>query len=67
MMFYYDGGTGMHVYPMEETLFKEYIKCQIEYFFSIEILEWDFFLRRKMDEQGKGWASPLEKTFTIMM
>ncbi|XP_010617166.1 la-related protein 1B isoform X2 [Fukomys damarensis] len=52
MMYYYDDGTGIQVYPVEETLLKEYIKRQIEYYFSIENLERDFFLRRKMDEQG---------------
>lgn len=52
MMYYYDDGTGVQVYPVEETLLKEYIKRQIEYYFSIENLERDFFLRRKMDEQG---------------
>lgn len=52
LMYYYDDGTGVQVYPVEETLLKEYIKHQIEYYFSIENLERDFFLRRKMDEQG---------------
>ncbi|KAG3278015.1 LARP1B-like [Ictidomys tridecemlineatus] len=52
MMYYYDDGTGVQVYPVEEALLKEYIKHQIEYYFSIENLERDFFLRRKMDEQG---------------
>lgn len=52
MMYYYDDGTGVRVYPVEETLLKEYIKRQIEYYFSTENLERDFFLRRKMDEQG---------------
>ncbi|XP_027629491.1 la-related protein 1B isoform X6 [Tupaia chinensis] len=52
MMYYYDDGTGVKVYPVEEALLKEYIKRQIEYYFSIENLERDFFLRRKMDEQG---------------
>ncbi|XP_025777310.1 la-related protein 1B [Puma concolor] len=52
MMYYYDDGTGVQVYPVEETLLKEYIKRQIEYYFSVENLERDFFLRRKMDEQG---------------
>ncbi|KAF7474658.1 hypothetical protein GHT09_014581 [Marmota monax] len=52
MMYYYDDGTGVQVYPVEEALLKEYIKLQIEYYFSIENLERDFFLRRKMDEQG---------------
>eukprot|EP00069_Balaena_mysticetus_P015585 bmy_09267T0 len=51
MMYYYDDGTGVQVYPVEEALLKEYIKRQIEYYFSIENLERDFFLRRKMDEQ----------------
>ncbi|KAM4812118.1 LOW QUALITY PROTEIN: la-related protein 1B-like [Urocitellus parryii] len=52
MMYYYDDGTGVQVYPVEEALLKEYIQRQIEYYFSIENLERDFFLRRKMDEQG---------------
>lgn len=52
MMYYYDDGTGVQVYPVEEALLKKYIKRQIEYYFSIENLERDFFLRRKMDEQG---------------
>ncbi|KAF3818642.1 hypothetical protein GH733_012059, partial [Mirounga leonina] len=52
MMYYYDDGTGVQVYPVEEALLKEYIKRQIEYYFSIENLERDFFLRRKMDKQG---------------
>uniref|UniRef100_A0A8C2V341 HTH La-type RNA-binding domain-containing protein n=1 Tax=Chinchilla lanigera TaxID=34839 RepID=A0A8C2V341_CHILA len=51
-MYYYDDGTGLQVYHVEEALLKEYIKRQIEYYFSIENLERDFFLRRKMDEQG---------------
>ncbi|XP_075845778.1 la-related protein 1B-like [Microtus pennsylvanicus] len=52
MMYYYEDGTGVQVYPVKETLLKEYIKRQIEYYFSTENLERDFFLRRKMDEQG---------------
>uniref|UniRef100_A0A8C9PE38 HTH La-type RNA-binding domain-containing protein n=1 Tax=Spermophilus dauricus TaxID=99837 RepID=A0A8C9PE38_SPEDA len=52
MMYYYDDGTGVQVYPVEEALLKEYNKHQIEYYFSIEDLEPDFFLWRKMDEQG---------------
>uniref|UniRef100_A0A8D2EXM8 HTH La-type RNA-binding domain-containing protein n=1 Tax=Theropithecus gelada TaxID=9565 RepID=A0A8D2EXM8_THEGE len=52
MMYYYDDGTGVQVYPVEEALLKEYIKRQIEYYFSVENLERDFFLRGKMDEQG---------------
>ncbi|XP_030045199.1 la-related protein 1B-like, partial [Microcaecilia unicolor] len=52
MMYYYDDGTGVQMYTVDETLLKEYIKRQIEYYFSIENLERDFFLRRKMDLQG---------------
>nr|XP_008110243.1 PREDICTED: la-related protein 1B isoform X1 [Anolis carolinensis] len=52
MMYYYDDGTGVQMYSVDETLLKEYIKRQIEYYFSVENLERDFFLRRKMDEQG---------------
>ncbi|KAF7485544.1 Hypothetical predicted protein [Marmota monax] len=52
MMDYYDDGTGVQEYPVEEALLKEYIKHQIEHYFSIENLEHDFFLQRKMDEQG---------------
>lgn len=29
MMYYYDDGTGVQVYPVEETLLKEYIKRQM--------------------------------------
>ncbi|OCT99810.1 hypothetical protein XELAEV_18005591mg [Xenopus laevis] len=52
MMYYYDDGTGMHIYPVDQKLLKEYLKRQIEYYFSTENLEKDFFLRRKMDLQG---------------
>ncbi|XP_013919096.1 PREDICTED: la-related protein 1B isoform X2 [Thamnophis sirtalis] len=52
MMYYYDDGTGVQMYSVDETLLKEYIKRQIEYYFSVENLERDFFLRRKMDQQG---------------
>ncbi|XP_015200376.1 la-related protein 1B isoform X3 [Lepisosteus oculatus] len=52
MMYYYDDGTGVQVYPVDENLLKEYIKRQIEYYFSPENLERDFFLRRKMDDKG---------------
>ncbi|KAM4809128.1 la-related protein 1B isoform 2-T2 [Rhinophrynus dorsalis] len=52
MVYYYNDGTGMQVYPVEETILKEYLKRQIEYYFSLENLERDFFLRRKMDVEG---------------
>ncbi|MGH0136812.1 UNVERIFIED_CONTAM: hypothetical protein FKN15_013329 [Acipenser sinensis] len=52
MMYYYDDGTGVQMYTVEETLLKEYIKKQIEYYFSLQNLERDFFLRRKMDDDG---------------
>uniref|UniRef100_A0A8C3LUI1 La ribonucleoprotein 1B n=1 Tax=Chrysolophus pictus TaxID=9089 RepID=A0A8C3LUI1_CHRPC len=52
MMYYYDDGTGVQMYSVDEVLLKEYIKRQIEYYFSTENLERDFFMRRKMDRQG---------------
>ncbi|XP_030306722.1 la-related protein 1B isoform X2 [Calypte anna] len=52
IMYYYGDGTGVQMYSVDETLLKEYIKHQIEYYFSTENLERDFFLRRKMDQQG---------------
>uniref|UniRef100_A0A8C9HXF5 HTH La-type RNA-binding domain-containing protein n=1 Tax=Piliocolobus tephrosceles TaxID=591936 RepID=A0A8C9HXF5_9PRIM len=52
MMYYCDDGTRVQVYPVEEALLQEYIKHQIEYYFSVENLERDFFLWGKMDEQG---------------
>nr|XP_021147994.1 la-related protein 1B isoform X2 [Columba livia] len=52
MMYYYGDGTGVQMYSVDEALLKEYIKHQIEYYFSTENLERDFFLRRKMDQQG---------------
>uniref|UniRef100_A0A8C6LSX5 La ribonucleoprotein 1B n=1 Tax=Nothobranchius furzeri TaxID=105023 RepID=A0A8C6LSX5_NOTFU len=52
MVYYYDDGRKVQMYTVEEKLLKEYIKRQIEYYFSIHNLERDFFLRRKMDAQG---------------
>ncbi|XP_053920387.1 la-related protein 1B isoform X3 [Cuculus canorus] len=52
VMYYYGDGTGVQMYSVDEALLKEYIKHQIEYYFSTENLERDFFLRRKMDQQG---------------
>ncbi|XP_040274371.1 la-related protein 1B [Bufo bufo] len=52
MVYYYDDGSGVHVHKVDEKLLKEYLKRQIEYYFSLENLERDFFLRRKMDSQG---------------
>ncbi|XP_069834692.1 la-related protein 1B [Dendropsophus ebraccatus] len=52
MMYYYDDGSGMQLYQVDKKLLKEYLKRQIEYYFSAENLERDFFLRRKMDPQG---------------
>uniref|UniRef100_A0A8C5VWL6 HTH La-type RNA-binding domain-containing protein n=1 Tax=Microcebus murinus TaxID=30608 RepID=A0A8C5VWL6_MICMU len=48
----FDYSYGRQVCPVEEALCKEYIKHQIEYYSNTENLEWDFFLQRKMDEQG---------------
>ncbi|CAI9586203.1 unnamed protein product [Staurois parvus] len=52
MVYCYDYGTGVQYYPLDEKLLKEYLKRQIEYYFSLENLERDFYLRRKMDAQG---------------
>ncbi|MEQ2306288.1 La ribonucleoprotein domain member 1B [Ameca splendens] len=52
MVYYYDDGSKVQMYTVDEKLLKEYIKRQIEYYFSIHNLERDFFLRRKMDAQG---------------
>ncbi|KAM3938476.1 la-related protein 1B isoform 2-T3 [Leptodactylus fuscus] len=52
MTYYYEDGSGVQVYQVDEKLLKEYLKRQIEYYFSSENLERDFFLRRKMDSQG---------------
>lgn len=37
---------------LDTKTLKDYIKKQIEYYFSEENLQKDFFLRRKMDAQG---------------
>lgn len=37
---------------VDETTLKEYIRKQVEYYFSEENLLRDFFLRRKMDCEG---------------
>ncbi|KAG1971661.1 la-related protein 1B [Pimephales promelas] len=52
MIYYYDDGNRVQMYTIEENLLKEYIKRQIEYYFSLPNLERDFFLRRKMDTKG---------------
>uniref|UniRef100_A0A673LQF3 La-related protein 1B-like n=1 Tax=Sinocyclocheilus rhinocerous TaxID=307959 RepID=A0A673LQF3_9TELE len=52
MVYYYDDGNRVQMYTIEESLLKEYIKRQIEYYFSLPNLERDFFLRRKMDSKG---------------
>eukprot|EP00066_Takifugu_rubripes_P029253 XP_011618519.1 PREDICTED: la-related protein 1B isoform X1 [Takifugu rubripes] len=52
MVYYYDDGSKVQMYTVDEKLLKEYIKRQIEYYFSLHNLERDFFLRRKMDAQG---------------
>lgn len=37
---------------VDEATLKEYIRKQVEYYFSEENLQRDFFLRRKMDREG---------------
>ncbi|XP_068456683.1 la-related protein 1B isoform X2 [Clinocottus analis] len=51
-VYYYGDGSKAQMYSVDEKLLKEYIKRQIEYYFSLHNLERDFFLRRKMDAQG---------------
>ncbi|KAM9329359.1 la-related protein 1B [Gastrophryne carolinensis] len=52
MMYFYGYGAGVQMYPLDEKLLKDYLKRQIEYYFSLENLERDFYLRRKMDVHG---------------
>ncbi|KAK1894456.1 La-related protein 1B [Dissostichus eleginoides] len=52
MVYYYDDGNKVQMYSVDQKLLKDYIKRQIEYYFSLHNLERDFFLRRKMDVQG---------------
>lgn len=47
--FYYGNNSYMH---LDDLTLKEYIRKQIEYYFSEENLLRDFFLRRKMDSDG---------------
>ncbi|KAJ4452116.1 hypothetical protein ANN_03633, partial [Periplaneta americana] len=47
--YYFDSNSYMH---LDEPTLKEYIRKQIEYYFSEENLLRDFFLRRKMDAEG---------------
>uniref|UniRef100_A0A8C9WP74 La ribonucleoprotein 1, translational regulator n=1 Tax=Scleropages formosus TaxID=113540 RepID=A0A8C9WP74_SCLFO len=50
--YYYDNMSNTDLYTVDQELLKDYIKRQIEYYFSIDNLERDFFLRRKMDQNG---------------
>uniref|UniRef100_A0A914VW65 La-related protein 1 n=1 Tax=Plectus sambesii TaxID=2011161 RepID=A0A914VW65_9BILA len=38
--------------PVNEDTLKDYVRKQIEYYFSADNLQKDFFLRRKMDKEG---------------
>uniref|UniRef100_A0A8C9VX77 La ribonucleoprotein 1, translational regulator n=1 Tax=Scleropages formosus TaxID=113540 RepID=A0A8C9VX77_SCLFO len=50
--YYYDNMSSAELFSVDPDLLKDYIKRQIEYYFSVENLERDFFLRRKMDQEG---------------
>ncbi|KAF0038423.1 hypothetical protein F2P81_008907 [Scophthalmus maximus] len=50
--YYYDNMSSNDLYSVDQGLLKDYIKRQIEYYFSLDNLERDFFLRRKMDQEG---------------
>ncbi|XP_073398226.1 la-related protein 1-like [Dendrobates tinctorius] len=44
--------SSSELYSVDQELLKDYIKRQIEYYFSVDNLQRDFFLRRKMDSEG---------------
>ncbi|XP_041358843.1 la-related protein 1B-like isoform X2 [Gigantopelta aegis] len=47
------GGTVYFTTPsVDNTVVKEFVKTQIDYYFSEENLQRDFFLRRRMDSEG---------------
>uniref|UniRef100_A0AAY4EGW5 HTH La-type RNA-binding domain-containing protein n=1 Tax=Denticeps clupeoides TaxID=299321 RepID=A0AAY4EGW5_9TELE len=50
--YYYDNLSSSELYSVDQDLLKDYIKRQIEYYFSLDNLQRDFFLRRKMDLEG---------------
>uniref|UniRef100_A0A671Y711 La ribonucleoprotein 1, translational regulator n=1 Tax=Sparus aurata TaxID=8175 RepID=A0A671Y711_SPAAU len=50
--YYYDNMSSNDLFSVDQDLLKDYIKRQIEYYFSLDNLERDFFLRRKMDQEG---------------
>uniref|UniRef100_A0A8C6Z6I2 La ribonucleoprotein 1, translational regulator n=1 Tax=Nothoprocta perdicaria TaxID=30464 RepID=A0A8C6Z6I2_NOTPE len=50
--YYFDNISSTELYSVDQELLKDYIKRQIEYYFSVDNLERDFFLRRKMDSDG---------------
>ncbi|KAJ8246603.1 hypothetical protein GJAV_G00253320 [Gymnothorax javanicus] len=50
--YYYDHLSNNELYTADQSLLKDDIKRQIEYYFSVGNLERDFFLRRKMDVAG---------------
>lgn len=47
-----EGGAGMSNENMSDDILKNYVKHQIEYYFSGDNLQRDFFLRRKMTSDG---------------
>ncbi|XP_048884287.1 la-related protein 1-like isoform X2 [Brienomyrus brachyistius] len=50
--YYYDNMSSSDLYSVDQEHLKDYVKRQIEYYFSVGNLERDFFLRRKMDQNG---------------
>uniref|UniRef100_A0A8C7DDC8 La ribonucleoprotein 1, translational regulator n=1 Tax=Oncorhynchus kisutch TaxID=8019 RepID=A0A8C7DDC8_ONCKI len=50
--YYYDNMSSSDLYTVDQGLLKDYVKRQIEYYFSLGNLERDFFLRKKMDQEG---------------
>lgn len=39
IIYYFDNVSSIEFYSVDQELFKDYIKCQIEYYFSVDNLE----------------------------
>merc|ERR1719233_2516091 len=50
--YFFDNQNGVVTDNLSDDVLKNYVKHQIEYYFSKDNLQRDFFLRRKMDSDG---------------
>jgi len=50
--YFFDNQNGVVTDNLSDEVLKNYVKHQIEYYFSKDNLQRDFFLRRKMDSDG---------------